>query len=111
MSSRDRLDEYLSDSISAGAQEVDTLPTVPTDETWRLMRFGGGAVDKAAIALQANLGGTWTTIRLIAAPDGGEFTIDRDYTGNGTLRFRIVRQNKHSAAQDVVAWLEAYKRI
>jgi len=107
---RTRFDEYLSDSIAAGGQDVHTLPLVPTGQSWRLAKFGGGAVEKAAIALQANLGGTWTTVRLIVAPDGDEFQVDRDFTGDGTLRFRIVRQNKHTAPQDVVAWLEGYRR-
>lgn len=107
---RTQVNEYLDDSVAAGGQDVHTLPVIPTGQSWRLVKFGGGAVEKAAIALQANLGGTWTTVRLIAAPDGDEFDVNRDFTGNGTLQFRIVRQNKHTSAQVIVAWLEGYRR-
>lgn len=109
---RERIDVYVSDDVAPGGTSVTNLPSVPNGQTWRLARFGGAASAAALIALQIQTSSGWQTMRATAGPgQADDFLIDRDYTGDGVVDFRIVRVNNHTASQPIVAWLEAYKRI
>jgi len=108
---RTRVDKYVAGNVASGATSVDTLAEIPSGQVWRLMHFGGAAPQPAIVGLQVNTGSGWQTMRATAGTgQADDFLIDRDYTGDGTVRFRIVRQNLHSATQQIVAWLEAFKR-
>jgi len=108
---RERIDLYLDDTVAPGSPSVELLNVVPNGQVWRIMHFGGAAAYSGIIAFQVYAGTEWKTVRATAGPgQGDDFLIDRDFTGNGTIRFRIVRQNLHTASQQMVAWLEAFKR-
>jgi hypothetical protein len=109
---RELLDKYLDDSVTGSGQDVWSAPDIPADEPWHLTKFGGTAGAAAVIGLQLRTGTSpdvWTMIRAGIGPGQFEFDVDRDYVGDGTKKFRVVRQEKSGSAQQIIAWLEGYK--
>ena len=104
------LDKYEDGSVSASGTDVWSSPDVPDGQTWHVSKFGGCAVGAALIALQVRRStgpDVWQTIRAVAAPS--EFDVNRDFVGDGIIKFRVVRQEKSGEAQPIVFWLEGYK--
>ena len=109
---RTLLDKYLDDSVAANSTDIWAAPDIPTDEVWHFTKFGGSALEKAVIALQIRTAtgpDVWTTLRAVIGPGQFEFSINRDYVGDGVVKFRIVRQEKSGSAQGIIAWAEGYK--
>lgn len=109
---RELLDKYEDAEVSANGTEVWISPVVPDGQTWHVTRFGGAAIDLALIALQVRTETSpdvWTTLRAVMPRGQGEFEVNRDYVGDGTVRFRVVRQEKSGQAQAVIFWLEGYR--
>ncbi len=113
MATRVRFNKYLDDAVGADATVVETLPVIPDGETWVLRKFGGCASGKGKIVLQelqSTEPDVWTTIRGIACPGTAEFEIGKSVVGDVAVRYRIVRIEESSTAQDMVVWFEGYKR-
>jgi hypothetical protein len=112
MMARQLLDHYEDSIVTANGVEIWASPEIPTGQTWHLIRFGGAAIDSALIALQIRTGtnpDTWQTLRAVMPRGQGEFTVNRQYVGDGVAKFRIVRQEKSGNAQAIVAWIEGYR--
>lgn len=103
----------LDNSVGASTSATDPSPIIPNGKTVRLTSFGGydpiGSDGVGGIiSLQWGSASSWLTIRA-----GGfgtfDFNWDKgiDFNGDGTKRFRIVRQNRSSVAKVMVAWLTA----
>lgn len=108
------IDKYLDDSVPASTQDIWSSVVVPTGEVWHVSRFGGAATGKALIGLQRRIAtgpAVWESLRAVAAPGHFEFDINREFTGDGTLRFRILRDEQSASAQLLFAWLEGWKVI
>ena len=107
------LDDYQDDSVVASTTDLKTYPVVPTGKTWVLKRFGGALRDKGVVALQLRTStgpDVWITIRALTGPGHAEFMIDRSYTGDGVIRFRIARIEESGTAQDIVYWIEGFEK-
>lgn len=105
------IDHYDSSTVVAGGTTVWTSPEIPSGQTWHVDRFGGAALESSLIALQIRVSenpNVWETLRAVASPGSSEFVINRDYKGDGVIRFRVVRQNK-GGSQVVAYWVEGYK--
>lgn len=111
---RTMIDKYLDDTVTGSGQDVQSWGTIPSGQTWHLDRFGACAGADALVALQAKLAAGWKTIRMFAcgAPGGhGEFVVDKDFVGDGTLELRIIRKEMSGGDQQIVAWVEGYKVV
>jgi hypothetical protein len=112
---RVNINKYLDDEVTASTTDVTTWDDIPNGETWHLDRFGACAGGDALVALQKRTAtgpAVWKTVRMFAcgAPGGhGEFVVDQDFVGDGTLKLRIVRQEKSGSNQEIICWAEGYK--
>lgn len=109
---RQLLDKYEDSDVAANGTEVWNAPDVPSGVKFHITRFGGAAVENALIALQKRVStgpDVWKTIRAVMARGQGDFEMAREYEGDGTLAFRVVRQEKSGNAQPIVFWLEGYR--
>ena len=107
------LDDYRDDTVAASGQDVQLYPEIPAGETWVLRRFGGALREKGVVALQlrTEVGPeVWVTLRAVIGPGHAEFTIDRGYAGNGVNQFRVARLEESGSAQDIVSWIEGFKK-
>jgi len=102
---------YFDSSVAAGATDLQLSPIIPLNKTVRVTSFGGfdpniGDNKDGIIALQWGSGANWKTLR---AGGGGtfEFTMNKDFVGDGASRFRLARQNKSASAKPLVVWLYA----
>lgn len=89
---------------------VDMTPVIPSGKVVTIKKFGGfdpavGDNKDSIIALQWGSGTTWTTIK--AGGKCFEFDMQRDFIGDGSKRFRLVRVNRSAQIKIIVAWLEA----
>lgn len=101
-------------TVPAMGETVNTSAVVPAGKTVFVKKFGGLAPavsstvwSYAVLQWGSNAGG-WDTVRV--GYGTFEFSIGRDFTGDGTSRFRLVRRNKSptgTPALEVAAWLEA----
>lgn len=106
-----KYDLCFDSSIAAGATDIQSSAILPTGKTARLVCFGGYdplIADKLSgfIALQWGSTGSWSTVR--AGGDGFfnlEWPKGKDFIGDGSKRFRLVRQNKSSSDKIMVAWM------
>jgi len=98
-------------SVPAMDEAINTSQVVPNGKTVYLKRLGGlaPAVSGAVwsyVVLQWGSGSAWTTIR--AGYGTFDFSIGRDFVGDGTSRFRLIRRNKSAkTALEIGAWFEA----
>ena len=106
--SKTRFTLFFDSVIAADSSDAQLTPVVPNGKKVRLLEIGWSAsiLDDSMVAVQWGNAGNWTTIR------SGYGTIclhlNKDFIGNGTKRFRIIRQNKHATEEKIVmAWLEA----
>ena len=98
-------------SVAAGSDEVSTTPIVPLGKVVKVKKFGcmAPALQAATwsyVILQWGNGGGWETVRVCYGST--EFDVQRDFSGDGSKRFRLVRRNKSTTtALDMGAWVEA----
>jgi hypothetical protein len=110
MAKKAKQDSTLDNSVAGTTTLTEVLPIIQLGKVARLINFGGydpvgsdgiGGI----ISLQWGSGTTWQTIR---AGGYGSFDFNWekgiDFTGDGTKRFRIVRQNRSSTAKVMLAW-------
>lgn len=112
-STRERIDTYLDDDVPANDKEITNLPDIPIGEVWTLERFGGSSFLSSNIRLLVRTGvgpNVWEAIRQYSGPGGQQYDIMRSWTGDGVVKFRIVRDNKESTPRPIFAWLEGYKQ-
>lgn len=96
-------------AVAASTIDVDQLPIIPNGISVNLMTFGGTVPKPDAgsyVAIQWGSGAAWETIRAISGTF--EFTIEKEFVGNGVKRFRVVRENKEVSAHRMFAWAEGF---
>jgi len=112
---RQRVDKVIDGPVAANGQDVQELAVIPNGDVWRITRFGGSEVGTgdgkaSVIALQVFDGSAWQTIRGFGVVSTGvEVELARDIRGDGTKKLRVVRQNKSTAAKQILAWVEGFK--
>ncbi len=112
---RQKVDRVFDGAVVASGQDVLELPVIPNGEVWRVTRFGGSEVGTgdgkaSVIALQLWDGTAWQTVRGFGVASGvADVELARDIRGDGTRKLRVVRQNKSTAAKQIIAWLEGFK--
>lgn len=114
MSKREKYDSTLETLINAGTSDNQLFPIIPYGKTLRLITFGGfdpltnDGVSSLISIQWGNGTAGWQTIR---TGGNGFFNIQwekgKDFIGDGTNRFRIVRQNKSANNKILTAWLTA----
>lgn len=102
-------------TIAAGLSPVVivTGDIIASGKVVRMKRFGCAIIDtignlaEGYVAVQWGSGGSWTTIR--ACKQIFEFTeINREFTGDGAKRFRIVGLNGSTLGTRIISyWFEA----
>ena len=107
MALKTRVDIMEDGTVNAGAVVVKNSAIPPNGKRVLLQKFGGcSGVTAGFCAIQwGDAGGGWTTIRAISGT--AEFIINQEFTGDGTKRFRIARQNDGTPAKYMAAWAEA----
>lgn len=113
MALKESYDFVIESSVAAGSTDMQNGPVIPNGKTARILNFGGfdpltNDQVHSIIVLQWGSGTSWKTVR---AGGGGifnfEFLKGKDYIGDGTKYFRLVRQNKSSVAKNLILWLQA----
>ena len=108
------LDDYRDDTVAGDDSDITLYPEIPAGETWVLRRFGGALRGRGVVALQLRTAvgppDTWVTLRAVIGPGHAEFEIDRGYAGDGVNRFRVVRLEESGSAQDIISWIEGFKK-
>jgi hypothetical protein len=100
--------EFFDDVVPANSTKIDNTPIIPDGKALTLREFGGtdpGIGDNihSEMALQWGSGaGGWETVR--AGTRHFNFTIPREYVGDGVKRFRFIRINKSATAKKIVVW-------
>ena len=106
---------YFDSAVAGATTDTQLSAIVPTGQVVFLKSFGGSDVKNAGndpdsiIAIQWGSGVSWTTIRA----GSGQFfetTVGAEFVGDGVKRFRLVRQNRASAAHPIGAWVTAVVR-
>lgn len=98
------------DSIAPG-NDNSVSEIIADGKTVTLQKFGcldpaiNDGVDSWAILQWGSDGSSWDPIR--ACSKNNEFKINRDFTGDGDKRFRIVRRNKSAVSKTFIIWMEA----
>ena len=111
MAKKTIIDLSTDDDVNAGATEITVHPSaVPISKTARITRFGGTApLDSDGIQgltiLQWGSGGTWKTIRAFSS-SFADIILDKEFEGDGTKTFRLVRVNRSAATKPMIAWVE-----
>jgi hypothetical protein len=110
LANKTNLFKVLENNIAAGVTDMDLGPIIANGKIAVIKSFGGAIPfnsDGSFIAIQwgDNTGG-WNTIRVIVKE--AEYTINREFQGNGVKRFRLVRKNTNPSTQPMIAWLEGF---
>jgi hypothetical protein len=98
------------DAKMAPGNDIVQSPIVPNGKNVRLREFGGctpaiGDGIDGFIGLQWGSSGSWESIAIGCHEFQRE--LKRDFLGDGTKRFRIVRMNESAVNRYIVAWLDA----
>jgi hypothetical protein len=101
----------------AGNGSADTTYLIPSGETLTIQRFAGGAQGDASgsgskIELWYDPAGTGTGMTLVRTGyvrDGNfEFSLDNEYTGDGTALMRVRRTRFSGGALEMAAFFDGY---
>ena len=110
MAKKTLIDLSADDTVSGNSTETSDDTPIAAGAVARILRFGG-AVGKDdgdndnIIALQwGSVGGGFKTVR--AFPNFWDFKLFKEFEGDGTKHFRLVRQNNNTGSTQVIAWLE-----
>lgn len=116
MALKDKTDIVIESAVNAGITETQLAPIIPVGKTVRLMNFGGFdpiTSDGVSGIISLQYGNATDGWKLIRCGGNGFFNIQwekgKDFIGDGTKRFRIVRQNKSSNIKNIAAWVIALK--
>ena len=111
MAKKTKHEVMIDSSIGASASLAELGEIIPTGKIARLSNFGGydpiGSDGVGAIiSLQWGSGNSWLTIR-VGGFGSFDFNWEKgvDFIGDGTKRFRIVRQNRSSVAKVISVWM------
>jgi hypothetical protein len=113
MAKKTIIDLSADSDVAGSSSEITTAPAaVPSGKIARITRFGGTCprdtnLVESMIVLQWGSGGSWKTIRAIAS-SFGDIALDKEYVGDGTKTFRLIRSNRSTASKPMVAWLEGF---
>jgi hypothetical protein len=105
-----------SDDISATTQDITLLDVVPAGVIMKLKVFGcaiptqqrpggGSPFETSDTKLEWGSGSTFQLIRVCL--ENNQFTINRDFVGDGVKRLRVVRDNKSPTVKNMTYWVEA----
>lgn len=94
----------LESDVAANATDVTASDILPAGKWAQLTEYGGSAPDLGdMMAIQyGSAASGWTTVR--AWYHSGNFTLEREVTGDGTKRFRFVRVNSTGTAKPIYGW-------
>lgn len=109
MAKKTEINLFFDDNIAASSTDTKLSAIIPTGRKVTLKRFGGCDVAigdglDSIIAIQWGSSGSWQTIR--GCSKSFEFEMQRDFEGDGSSRFRLVRINKSSSAKPILAWVD-----
>lgn len=111
MAKKKKHEIMLDNSVGASSSLIDLGEIIPSGAVARLSNFGGydpiGSDGVGSIiSLQWGSGNSWLTIR-VGGLGSFDFNWEKgvDFIGDGTKRFRIVRQNRSSVAKVISVWM------
>ena len=108
--------QIIRETVNAGTQTIKTFPIIPSGDTWKLDMFGAmdinfGDNKSSVYILQFGSTGSWTTVRVISVTGTTtDMDIFKEFTGNGTKRFRVIMINNSGTNKDLAFWMIAKKR-
>ena len=105
-------------TVTAGTQDVHNFPALTAGERWVITKLGAcdirttGENASSVYVLQWGSTGSWETVRLISVSGATtEYEIGREFEGDGTKHFRIIRINKSATnTRELPVWIDAYSR-
>lgn len=101
----------IDSSVAQSSEDIFSLILVPSGAHVVLTEFGGCVPfikDGSYIAIQWGKTGDWKTIRAIARE--GTYVIKKEFIGDGTRTFRIIRKNTDTVARVMLVWITGYIR-
>lgn len=109
-----KFDVVYDETIAANNTTITLSPIIPDGKTIRLTKFGGFdpiGPDNTASIIALYWGNNTTGWKLVRAGGMGIFDFQwnpgKDYQGNGSNRFRLIRQNRSPDNKPLAVWLEA----
>lgn len=105
-----KFDIVYDDSVPGGTTDIKMSAIIPSGRVIQLQSFGGCTPDigdgiDGQTALQWGSGTSWQTIR--AGTKSWDMLFKKDFLGDGSKRFRLVRKNNSTTSRPMVVWLEA----
>lgn len=116
MAARSRVQKSFRDEVPPG-NKIDLMTAIPNEEIWQVSwaLFSDKNIGdniSGGFALEWGSGGEWEVIHIgFLTGNIHRLDINRSFTGNGTKRFRIIRQNNSAVNKDMLVVLEGFKRI
>ena len=114
---RDEVKRVFRGNVAAGATDSVETESVPTGQRWQIATVvfadqGIGDSKSGAYSFEWGTTGAWDLVEA-AYLTGNTWRqeLNRVFTGDGTKRFRIRRQNTSAVARDMVVILTGFKRI
>lgn len=111
MAKKTLIDLSKDDDVTAGSTDVTVHPSaIPNLKVARITRFGGATpLDTDGVQcltiLQWGSGSTWKTVRAFSRSTI-EYAMDKEFEGDGTKTFRLVRVNRTGTTKPMIAWVE-----
>jgi hypothetical protein len=103
MTARTRVTLKFDDDVLSGATKIDNSPVIPNGQTWRVSRLicahaDDGSHISGGFQLEWGEAGSWEFVSAAyLTGDTKEYAVKKDFTGDGTKTFRIIRQNLDGA--------------
>jgi len=111
MAKKTIIDLSKDDDVTSGATDITIHPSaIPNNKIARITRFGGACpLDsdgiESLILVQWGSGGSWKTIRAFSS-SSADMIMDKEFVGDGSDTFRLIRVNRSATTKPMVAWLE-----
>lgn len=99
------------DEVTAGSTEISIFgANVPNGKIARITRFGGSTPRdsdqvESLTLFQYGSGSSWETIRGFST-SFADIELNREFLGDGTKTFRLIRKNRSASDKEMLAWLE-----
>lgn len=114
--SRERIQIIYENELSVG-EDIQVSDIVPVGEVWQIRR-----ITFADVSINNNNAGLFKVdygvdgardILAVAYLTGNTIAIciDRTFTGDGTKRFRLIREVQSNPAKKMLIYMEGFKRI